>query len=91
MRVIKARGLNPGEVEPLTGIDSGQGFLKVGMIINDLEENDEPEEGTRAKYSEVKILIRFKKFIVFYNFKKLNIILFLNQTFIFINRLCQYI
>ena len=41
-----------GEVEAITGIDDGQGFLKVTMVVIDAEEGENKQEGGRANYSE---------------------------------------
>ena len=49
MKVIRERGVNPGEVEAITGIDDGQGFLKVGMVVIDAKEDEDKQEGGRAK------------------------------------------
>lgn len=53
MRVIRSRGSNPGEVEALTGLDDGQGFLKVAFVVVDKEQDTVREKGERSKYSEV--------------------------------------
>ena len=53
MRVMRARGSNPGEVEPLTGIDGGQGFLKVGLVLNEPTEDTQAGVGERSKYHQV--------------------------------------
>ena len=55
MRVVRERGCNPGDIEPLTGIDDGQGFLKVGLVINDPKAEVENDSSSRSKYSEVSI------------------------------------
>ena len=52
MRVTRARGFNPGEVEALTGLDDGQGLLKVAMVENDEDDKTKDNEG-RSKYTEV--------------------------------------
>ena len=57
MRVIRERGANPGDVEAVTGIDDGQGFLKVAIIMIDTKEDEVKQEGDIAKYSEVCIFI----------------------------------
>ena len=56
LRVIKSRGLNPGEIEPLTGLDDGQGFLKIALVVVDPDDDSEKEKGSRCKYSEVKFI-----------------------------------
>ena len=53
MRVLRSRGANPGEVVPLTGKDGGQGFLKVGLVVNEPKEDSELDQGGRSKYVEV--------------------------------------
>ena len=52
MKVIRERRPNPGEDEVITGMDNGQGFLKVAMVVIDAKEDENKQEGGRAKYSE---------------------------------------
>ena len=51
MKVIRERRANPGEVEAITGMDDGQGFLKVAMVVIDAKEDEIKQVGGRAKYS----------------------------------------
>ena len=52
LRTIQSRGLDHSQVEPLIGVDGGQGFLKVGLILNECQTVEE-SKGKRSKYSEV--------------------------------------
>ena len=52
LRTIQSRGLDHGQVEPLIGVDGGQGFLKIGLILNECQVGED-SRGERSKYTEV--------------------------------------
>ena len=41
MHFIHARGLNPGNVRVLVGLDDGQKFNKIGFVLKDVEREDQ--------------------------------------------------
>ena len=57
LRTIQSRGLDHSQVEPLIGVDGGQGFLKVGLILNECQ-TEEESKGERSKYSEVLLFLK---------------------------------
>ena len=53
LNVVQARQVEMVNLEPLIGIDGGQGFLKVGLILVETENGPTSPTGERSKYSEV--------------------------------------
>ena len=49
MQLILARGLNPGDVQVLVGLDDGQGFNKIAFT---LIEKEKDEKDGRSRRSE---------------------------------------
>ena len=57
MHFIHARGLDPGNVRVLVGLDDGQKFNKIGFVLKDVEK---VEHTGRAKRSEGLFPKKFK-------------------------------
>ena len=47
MHFIHARGLDPGKVQVLVGLDDGQKFNKIGFVLKDIENEEEDTDRVR--------------------------------------------
>ena len=58
MHFIHARGLDPGKVQVLVGLDDGQKFNKIGFVLKDIE--NEEEDTDRVRRSQGLFPKKFK-------------------------------